>query len=151
MYRAIVFPSLLYACEMWTVYQRHARKLSHFHTTRLITRLINIKWQNEIPDSEVRAQEGLPSIHTILMQSQIRWAGHVARMPDHRLSNDSTTVTYKKVSAHMGAKETFQRKSEDLRESVCHQPQHMGALLNTLLRTVLSGAPPCTKAQQQVR
>ena len=29
-YRAIVRPSLLYACETWTVYQRHARKLNHF-------------------------------------------------------------------------------------------------------------------------
>ena len=25
-----------------------------------------------------------------------------------------------------GAKETFQRQSEDIRESVCHQPQHLG-------------------------
>lgn len=27
----------------------------------------------------------MPSIHTMLMQSQLRWAGHLARMPDHRL------------------------------------------------------------------
>uniref|UniRef100_A0A0L8I8U3 C2H2-type domain-containing protein n=1 Tax=Octopus bimaculoides TaxID=37653 RepID=A0A0L8I8U3_OCTBM len=27
----------------------------------------------------------LPSIHTILMQSQLRWTGHVARMSDDRL------------------------------------------------------------------
>ena len=28
---------------------------------------------------------GLPSIHTILVQIQLRWAGHVSRMEDHRL------------------------------------------------------------------
>ena len=83
-YRAIVLPTLLYACETWTVYQRHAKKLNHFHTTCL-RKLLNIKWQDRIPDTEVLAQADLPSIYTILMQSQLRWAGHVARMPDHRL------------------------------------------------------------------
>ncbi|KAI0224060.1 hypothetical protein LSAT2_024917 [Lamellibrachia satsuma] len=83
-YRAIVLPTLLYACETWTVYQRHAKKLNHFHTTCL-RKLLNIKWQDRIPDTEVLAQADLPSIYTTLMQSQLRWAGHVARMPDHRL------------------------------------------------------------------
>ena len=83
-YRAIVLPTLLYACETWTVYQRHAKKLNHFHTTCL-RRLLNIKWQDRIPDAEVLAQADLPSIYTILMQSQLCWVGHAARMPDHRL------------------------------------------------------------------
>ena len=83
-YRAIVLPTLLYACETWTVYQRHAKKLNHFHTTCL-RKLLNIKWQDKIPDTDVLAQADLPSIYTILMQSQLRWAGQVARMPDHRL------------------------------------------------------------------
>ncbi len=30
-YRAIVLPSLLYACETWTVYSRHAKQLNSFH------------------------------------------------------------------------------------------------------------------------
>ena len=83
-YRAVVLPTLLYACETWTVYQRHAKKLNHFHTTCL-RKLFNIKWQDKIPDTEVLRRADLPSIYTILMQSQLRWAGHVARMPDHRL------------------------------------------------------------------
>ncbi|XP_069960323.1 RNA-directed DNA polymerase from mobile element jockey [Cherax quadricarinatus] len=83
-YRAIVLTTLLYGCETWTVYKRHARKLSHFHTTRL-RKILGIKWQDKIPDTEVLTTAGLPSIYTILMQTQLRWAGHVARMPDHRL------------------------------------------------------------------
>ena len=63
-YRAIVLPTLIYACKTWTVYQRHAKKLNHFHTTCL-RKLLNIKWQDRIPDTEVLAQ--------------------AARMPDHRL------------------------------------------------------------------
>ncbi|KAK7111076.1 hypothetical protein V1264_014854 [Littorina saxatilis] len=75
-YRAVVLPTLLYACETWTVYQRHARKLNHhFHTTSL-RKILGIKWQDKVPDTEVLARADLPSITTILMQSQLRWAGH---------------------------------------------------------------------------
>ena len=28
-YKAVMLPSLLYACETWTVYQRHAKRLNH--------------------------------------------------------------------------------------------------------------------------
>ena len=34
-YRSVVLPTLLYACETWTVYQRHAKRLNHFHTSCL--------------------------------------------------------------------------------------------------------------------
>ena len=30
-YRSVVLPTLLYACETWTVNQRHAKRLNHFH------------------------------------------------------------------------------------------------------------------------
>ena len=34
-YRSVVLPTLLYACETWTVYQRHAKRLKHFHKSCL--------------------------------------------------------------------------------------------------------------------
>ena len=79
-----MLPTLLYGCETWTVYQRHAIKLNHFHTTCL-RKLLNIKWQDKVPDTEVLRRADALSIYTTLMKSQIRWAGHVVRMPDHRL------------------------------------------------------------------
>ena len=47
-YRAIGLPMLLCTCKTWTVYQLHARKLNHFHTTCL-RKLLHIKWQDRIP------------------------------------------------------------------------------------------------------
>ena len=76
--------ALLYACETWTVYSRHARKLNHFHTTRL-RKVLNIRWQDRVPDTEVLERENLPSVHILLQKSQVRWAGHVYRMPDDRI------------------------------------------------------------------
>ena len=83
-HKAVVLTTLLYRCESWTVYQRHAKKLNHFHTTRL-RKLLGIRWQEKIPDTEVLTQSRLPSTSTMLMKAQLCWAGHVSRMPDNRL------------------------------------------------------------------
>ena len=83
-YKAIVLPTLLYACETWTIYERHAKKLHRFHMNCL-RKLLKITWQDKIPDTEVLSRTELPSIHTLLKRAQIRWAGHLVRMPDTRL------------------------------------------------------------------
>ena len=84
-YMTVVLTILLYACESWTVYSLHARKLNHFHT-KCLRISFSIKWQDIVPDTDVLARAGIPSIHTIQQKAQVRWAGHVTRMPDDRLS-----------------------------------------------------------------
>ena len=79
-----MLPTLLYACETWTVYQRHAKRLNHFHTSCL-RKLLKIKWQDRIPNTEVLKRAGMQNIHTLLKLAQLRWTGHVTRMPDERL------------------------------------------------------------------
>ena len=81
-YRSVVLPTLL--CETSTVYQRHSKRLNHFHTSCL-RKLLKIKWQDRIQDTEVLKRAGMQSIHTLLKLAQLRWTGHVNRMPDERL------------------------------------------------------------------
>ena len=83
-YRSVVLPTLFYACETWTVYLRHAKRLNHFHTS-CFRRLLKIKWQDRIPDTAVLKRAGMQSVHTLLKLAQLRWTGHVTRMPDERL------------------------------------------------------------------
>ena len=83
-YKAVVLPTLLYACETWTVYQRHAKKLNHFNLSCL-RKLLKIRWQDRIPDTEVLKKAKMQSVHTLLKLAQLRWTGHVTRMPDERL------------------------------------------------------------------
>ena len=80
-YNAVVLPTLLYACETWTVYQRHAKRHNYFHLSCL-RRLLKIKWQDKIPDTEVLKKAGMQSMHIVLKLAQLRWTGHV--MPDER-------------------------------------------------------------------
>ena len=83
-YRATVIPTLLYACETWTLYERHTRKLQRFHMNCL-RRILGISWQEKIPDTEVLALAEIPSMQALLKKILLRYAGHVARMPDERL------------------------------------------------------------------
>ncbi|XP_061166783.1 multiple epidermal growth factor-like domains protein 10 [Saccostrea echinata] len=83
-YRAVVLTTLLYACETWTVYQRHTSKLNHFHTVCL-RKILGIRWQDKIPDTEVLNRAKMYSIDTLLRSSQLRWAGHVRRMEQQLL------------------------------------------------------------------
>ena len=80
-YKAVVLPTLLYACETWTVYQRHAKKLNHC----CLRKLLKIRWQDKIPDTEVLKKAKMQSVHTLLKLAQLRWTDHVTRMPDERL------------------------------------------------------------------
>ena len=83
-YRSVVLPTLLYACETWTVYQWHAKRPIHFHTSYL-RKLLKIKLQDRIPDTEVLQRAGMQSEHTFLKMAQLRWTVHVNRMPDEHL------------------------------------------------------------------
>ena len=50
-----------------------------------LRKLLKIKWQDKIPDTEVLKKAGMQSMHTVLKLAQLRWTGHVIRMPDERL------------------------------------------------------------------
>ena len=83
-YRSVVLPTLLYACETWTVYQRHDQRLNHFYTS-CPRKLLQIKWQDRNSDTEVLKRAGMQNVQTLLKLAQLRWTGHVTRMPDERL------------------------------------------------------------------
>ena len=83
-YKAVVLTTLLYVCEAWTVYRRHEKQLQQFHT-RCLRRILNIRWNDFVLDTEVLERANLPSVITMMRKAQIRWAGHVSRMADSRI------------------------------------------------------------------
>ena len=83
-YRAVVLRSLLHACETWTTYLRHEKILNRFHINCL-KKLLHITWKDKIPDTEILERTGLSCVQTELRKNRIRWAGHVRRMPNHRI------------------------------------------------------------------
>ncbi|VDM03037.1 unnamed protein product [Schistocephalus solidus] len=57
MYKAVVLTNLLYGAETWNVYSSQAKKLNHFHLSCL-RRILNLTWQDRIPDTEVLERTG---------------------------------------------------------------------------------------------
>ena len=83
-YRAVVVSTLLYGCEAWTLYRHNIRKLDQFHM-RCLRKIANIRWQEQVPNTVVLQKCGTVGIEAIIIASQLRWVGHIARMPDERI------------------------------------------------------------------
>ncbi|KAJ4938360.1 hypothetical protein JOQ06_002980 [Pogonophryne albipinna] len=83
-YQAICITTLLYSCEAWVTYSRHIRALEQFHI-RCLQRILGITWRDRVPHSEVLSKTNWRSIEATITQHQLRWLGHVVRMPSNRL------------------------------------------------------------------
>ena len=83
-YSTCILTALLYSSEYWTTHQRHLKQLERFHQ-KCLRRILNIKWQSLTPDTAVLQIAECPSIESLIMKNQLRWAGHVVRMEDERI------------------------------------------------------------------
>ena len=72
-----------------------------FRKTAILRRLLKIKWQDRIPDTEVLNRAVMQSVHTLLKLAQLRCTGHVTRMPDERLPRKTSLENYKTENAPM--------------------------------------------------
>ena len=58
--------------------------------------MLGIKWKAKIPDTEVLQRANAESLFSKLKKIQLRWAGHVVRMPDFRIPK---AVFYSELSS----------------------------------------------------
>lgn len=83
-YRAVVLTTLLYGCESWTTYRHHICSLDRFHM-RCLRHIARIRWQDKVTNTEVLERCEMTSVEAMIMKAQLRWAGHLVRMPDSRI------------------------------------------------------------------
>ena len=83
-YRAGVLTTLLFSSDTWVIYRSHIRLLEHLHQ-RCLRIILNIHWSDLINNVEVLEQAEVSSIEAMILKYQLRWAGHVSRLKDHRL------------------------------------------------------------------
>ena len=83
-YRAVVLPTLLHACETWVLYSRHQRKLELFHQSCL-GKLLGVSWEKRCPNSDILTRSNCQSVTALTSAAQLRWTGHINRRSDDRL------------------------------------------------------------------
>ena len=83
-YQAICLSVLLFGCEAWALYHHQFRKLESFHGT-CIQKILGLKWYDRVPRTESRSKLGIETVEELILKRQLRWAGHVIRMPESRL------------------------------------------------------------------
>ena len=83
-YQAVCISSLLYCSESWTLYRRQTKLLERFHMSSL-QKILGITWRDKIPHRIILERTKCPSLEHLLKRNQLRWIGHVVRMPDNRL------------------------------------------------------------------
>ena len=83
-YNAAVLPSLLYSTETMILYRRHIKQLTRVQL-RHLRQIMNIRWQDKVPDVAVLERADVVSVEALITAAQLCWAGHVSRMSADRL------------------------------------------------------------------
>ena len=86
-YQACVLSTLLYGSESLTTYARQERRLNGLHL-RCLRRLLHIRWQNRVTNTEVLESAGSLSMPSLLIQRRLRWLGHAHCIEPDRLPRE---------------------------------------------------------------
>ena len=62
------------------------RKLEASHTA-MERKMLDIKWQDHVPNKTVKERSKLPELMAIIMRQKWKWAGHVSRMTNNWAHN----------------------------------------------------------------
>ena len=94
-YVAMVLSILLYGSESWCLTQKLWSKLRSFHR-RCVRIMCGISmWHTQhcrITTAQCLQLSQLRSVETYVVRRQLQWAGHVARMEEHRLPRKFLTA-----------------------------------------------------------
>ena len=87
-YIRLILAILLYGAEAWCLTEKLYNRLRCFHA-RCIRSMCRVTrkhtFEHRISNALLRERTGIQSIDTYITRHQLRWAGHVARMPFKRL------------------------------------------------------------------
>ena len=86
-YPAIVLSTLLYGAKAWTMHRRQVKKLHAF---------MRITWMDKVTNTEILERKVLPSMEDRLIRKNLRWTGHLMRVPPDRLPEQ---VLYSQLSS----------------------------------------------------
>ncbi|KIH67700.1 hypothetical protein ANCDUO_01966 [Ancylostoma duodenale] len=88
LYLSIVIPTAIYASETWKMSARIIKRTNGFHQSCL-RRIMRIHYVDRVTNEEVLRHCGTTSLHVAIAQRRPRLAGHILRIPQHRIPRGS--------------------------------------------------------------
>ena len=117
----MVLPTLLYACEPGQNTNAMPKDLC------CLRKLLKVRWQDKIPDTEILKSAEMQSVHTRLQLAQLSWTGHFTRMPVERYQRKySMERTSGGKALPRWPEETLQRHHESISKGVQHTTSVLG-------------------------
>ena len=83
-YKAVIFPTLLYGSETWTMHRCHLKILERCHQ-QCLRYILCISWEDRHTHINVLEVAKCASTKNMLVCKQLSWAGHLLRIPDSQL------------------------------------------------------------------
>ena len=136
-YRAVVLTTLLYGSESWVTYRNHLKLLERFHQ-RCLRTILYIHWSDYITNLIVLERADITSIEAMLLKIQLRWAGHVSRMDDHRLPK---IILYGELSSGLRNRGAPKKRYKDNLKKVPRCVQHQPSWVDYTGRRLRRMAP----------
>ena len=90
LYKSIVLPTALYACETWRITLAISKRLNAFHQ-RCLRRVLKVTYLDRITNHEVLRRSNSRGMQEILTERRMRFAGHVLRLPHQRHARQAIT------------------------------------------------------------
>ena len=91
LYKSIVLPTALYACETWRITSAISKRLNAFHQ-RCLRRVLKVTYLDRITNHEVLRRSNSRGMQEILTERRMRFAGHVLRLPHQRHARQAITL-----------------------------------------------------------
>ena len=118
-HKAVVLTTLLYGAKTWVIYRRHLRLIERYHQ-RCLRTILNIHWSDFVTNIEGLEMAKFTSTEAMLLKIQLRWAGHVSRLEEHRLPNN---ILYGELST--GHRDKLRGTSDKIQRHFEKVPRHM--------------------------
>lgn len=124
-----------FLCALKTTYHHHIQQLEQFHQ-RYLRKIVTIKWQGRVSNLEVLQRCGLSSIKSLLIQSQLRWKGHVVHMTNAKIPKMLLYGQLKEGQRDLGRP---RKRFKDALEGKSQSMWHRRCFLENMLLIVLAG------------
>ena len=83
-YEGVCINTLLYGSEAWINYRCHLKTLKKFHQY-CHRKILCIRWKDCRTNASILMEANTASIEPLVMQNQLRWAGHCIKTSDNCL------------------------------------------------------------------